>query len=124
MKRTVILATTILTTLAVTGVMTSAGSFAAPLSGTAAMDRIGHGGSTYDTAHGMALGGDSCTLLNSTGTKVDVIERIGHGGSTYTSSRLTPDKEVHCTGLEASVSNEERIGHGGSIYPYGQTMKN
>lgn len=124
MKRTIILATTLLTILAVTGVMTSPGSIAAPPSGTAAMDRIGHGGSTYDTGHGMALRGDGCTFLNPTGTKIDVIERIGHGGSTYSLSRLTSDQQAHCTGLRASITNEERIGHGGSTYPYRATMTN
>jgi hypothetical protein len=117
MKRTIILAATLLTTLAVTGVMNPLGSMAAP-------QRIGHGGSTYDTAHGMAPGRERCTLSNPTNVKVDVIKRIGHGGSTYSSSRLTSDQPANCTGLEASVAIEHRIGHGGSTYSFEATRTN
>ena len=85
MRRTIILAATLLTTLAVTGVVNPSGSIAVPTSGKQMMERIGHGGSTYDTAHGMIPGRDGCTLLNPTGVQVDVIGRIGHGGSTYSS---------------------------------------
>ncbi|MDH4081775.1 MAG: hypothetical protein OEU68_18410 [Nitrospira sp.] len=122
MKGTIILAATLLTTLAVTGVMNPSRSIAVPTSGIEVMERIGHGGSTYDTADGMVPGRDGCTLLNPTGVPVDVIERIGHGGSTYSSSRLTSDQPVSCTGLQANVNIEGRIGHGGSTYPYGVTM--
>jgi hypothetical protein len=86
MKGTIILAATLLTTLAVTGVMNPSRSIAVPTSG------------------------------------IEVMERIGHGGSTYSSSRLTSDQPVSCTGLQANVNIEARIGHGGSTYPYGVTM--
>ncbi len=124
MKRTIILAATILTTLAVTGVMHPSGSIAVSTSGTDVMERIGHGGSTYDTAHGMEPGRDGCTRSNPTGLKIDVIERIGQGGSTYSSSRPTSDHPVNCTGVQARVTINERIGHGGSTYSSGETMTN
>ena len=124
MKRTIIITATLLTTFAVTGVMNPLASIAVSTSGVEVMQRIGHGGSTYDTAQGMALGRDRCTLLHATGAMVDVIERIGHGGSTYSSSRLTSDHPVNCTGLQAMLAIEERIGHGGSTYSYGDTMTN
>lgn len=124
MKPTIILAATLLTTFAVTGVMNPSGSIAAPPSGKEAIERIGHGGSTYNTAHGMTAARDGCNLSNPTGVQVDVIERIGHGGSTYFSSRLTSDQPVTCTGLQVKVEIEDRIGHGGSTYSSGATMTN
>lgn len=124
MKRTIVLAATLLTTFAVTGVMNPAESIATPPSGIEAVERIGHGGSSYGTAQGTVPGRNGCTLSNPTGVKVDVIERIGHGGSTYSSGRLTSDRPVNCTGLQVRVEIEERIGHGGSTYSYGKTMTN
>jgi len=62
--------------------------------------------------------------LNASGAKVEVIERIGHGGSTYSSSRLTSDQPLNCTGLQATLAIEERIGHGGSTYFSGGTLTN
>jgi hypothetical protein len=47
MKRTIILTATLLTTVAVTGVMNPSGSIAVPTSGMEVMERIGHGGSMY-----------------------------------------------------------------------------
>ena len=124
MKRTIILIATLLTTFAVTGVTNPSESIAVPSSGMEVMVRIGHGGSTYDTALGMSLGRDACMLLNATGVKLDVIERIGHGGSTYSSSRLTSDHPVTCTSVQVRVKIDERIGHGGSMYSYGETITN
>ncbi len=54
MRRTIILAATLLTTLATTGVMHPSASIAISTSGMDLMERIGHGGSTYDTAHRIA----------------------------------------------------------------------
>lgn len=124
MRQAIILAATFLTTLAVTNAMSLSASTAAPPHGSAVTNRIGHGGSTYDTAHGVAHVTDGCTHMNQTGAKVDVIERIGHGGSTYFSSQLTSDHPINCTSVQARVKIEERIGHGGSTYSYGASMTN
>lgn len=45
-----------------------------------AVERIGHGGSTYQAKAGQA---GECQA----GQKVDVVQRIGQGGSTYSSSQ-------------------------------------
>ncbi|MFO0700657.1 MAG: hypothetical protein U0236_15645 [Nitrospira sp.] len=124
MKGKIILAAGFFTTIAVTGLMNPSGSNAAHTTGVDGMDRIGHGGSTYDDAHRMALGTDGCALMKQTGIRVDTIERIGHGGSTYFSSRLTSDQTVNCTGPQARVDVIERIGHGGSEYSSSETMAN
>ena len=124
MRRTIILAATLLTTLAVTVVMNPLASIALPTSGMEVMERIGQGGSTYDTDQGMALVKDRCIPMHATGVKFDVIERIGHGGSTYSSSRLTSDQPVNCTAMQPKMKIDERIGHGGSTYSSGDTMTN
>jgi len=102
-----------LSIMAATGVMNASGSFAADTNPADPLDRIGHGGSTYQPESAQA--GDC---------RVDVVARIGHGGSTYSSSQ---SKSVDCA-LEgdAGKSGEAvaRIGHGGSMYSSGQTVSN
>jgi hypothetical protein len=67
-----------LSMMAAIGVVNASASFASDVSTADVLERIGQGGSTYQSKSDRA--GD-CQ------SKVDVLERIGHGGSTYSSSR-------------------------------------
>ena len=70
-------------------------------------ERIGHGGSTYQSKVGRA--GD-CQV------KVDVVERIGAGGSTYVSSQSISGGCQAVREERKQVDVIERIGVGGSTY--------
>lgn len=62
--------------MAVTGIVNGASSFASDVSQVAAIERIGHGRSTYNSKSAQA---STCPV------KGNVVERIGGGGATYSS---------------------------------------
>ena len=105
----------ILATVAAAGLLSASNSFASDASRGDGSERIGHGGSTYQSTS--AHTGD-CQ------TKVDVIERIGQGGSIYRtqSGQISACQSVSETSKPVDVV--ERIGHGGIQYSSSQTMKN
>lgn len=97
--------------MAVTGIVNGSSSFASELGQVAATERIGHGGSTYQSKSAQAR---HCTVT------ADVVERIGAGGSVYSSSQkggcpVAGDEQN-------TVRMIERIGAGGSTYLAGHPM--
>lgn len=108
-----------LSMIAATAPTNASGSFAADTNPADPINRIGHGGSTYQSK--------SAKIVD---CRVDVAARIGHGGSTYSSSQ---SGSVNCA-LEKDagkpVNVMARIGHGGSTYSFTQlhssvrTMRN
>lgn len=91
--------------MAVIGIGNVSGSFASDAAYVAVAERIGHGGSNYQSKSAPT---SNCPV------KADVVERIGGGGSTYSSSRTT---DCQVAGDERSkVRVIERIGAGGSTY--------
>jgi hypothetical protein len=100
------------------GVVSASVSLASDASRGNVLERIGQGGSIYQSKSGRV--GD-CR------TKVDVIERIGHGGSTYSSSQSKSVQVGDChlvAEREQSMDVVERIGQGGSTYSSKQRMSN
>lgn len=108
-----------LSMMAATVAMNASSSFAADTNLADPINRIGHGGSIYQSK--------SARMVD---CRVDVVARIGHGGSTYSSSQ---SGSVNCA-LEKDagkpVNVMARIGHGGSTYSFTQlhssirTMRN
>jgi len=95
------------------GVVHPFDSVASDLSRTDIGERIGHGGSTYQSK-----------LLQSRDCHVVGEERIGHGGTTY---RFQSRQAGQCEKAREGGQKEEvtkRIGHGGAIYSPSQTMSN
>ncbi len=112
-KRIVMLG--ILATVAATGLVSASGSFASDASRGDGSERIGHGGSTYQSKS--ASTGD-CQV------KVEVIERVGQGGSIYRSQSGQVSDCQSASDAAKPVDVVERIGHGGTQYSSSQTMKN
>lgn len=97
--------------MAVTGIVNVSSSFASDAARVAVTERIGHGGSIYQS---------KLAQTSNCPAKADVVERIGGGGSTYSSSQTT---DCQVAGDERSkVRVIERIGGGGSTYLTSQPM--
>lgn len=105
----------ILATVAATGLVSASGSFASDASRGNGSERIGHGGSSYQSES--ARTGD-CQA------KVEVIERIGQGGLIYRSQSGQLSDCPSADNTTKPVDVVERIGHGGVQYSSSQTMKN
>lgn len=102
--------------VAVTGVVNASSGLASDVGQVSVTERIGHGGSTYQSHFESAI---DCWM------KVDRVERIGAGGSTYASSRSTSTQAHTCQAAEEGqkrVDVIERIGAGGSTYFSNQTV--
>lgn len=91
--------------MAVTGIVNVSCGFASDFGEVAATERIGHGGSIYQSKSAQA---SNCPI------KAGVVDRIGAGGSMYSLSR---NEVCPVAGDERSnVRVIERIGAGGSTY--------
>ncbi len=105
--------------VAATGVTNASSSFAADANRVGVMDeRIGHGGSTYDSSQ--PDGASDCPVRPGEQREVDVIERIGTGGSTYAFSK-TDGCQMAGEGRK-KVDVIKRIGTGGSTYSTSQPI--
>ncbi len=96
-----------------TGLVHPFDSVASNTSRTEIAERIGHGGSTYQSRF---LQASDCQVVGE--------ERIGHGGTTY---RLQSRQAGQCEKAREGGQKEEVtkwIGHGGTIYSPSQTMSN
>ncbi|MBX3303875.1 MAG: hypothetical protein KF693_16815 [Nitrospira sp.] len=101
-----------LSIVAVTGVVNASSSFASDASRVNVAERIGHGGSIYQSEPDRA---GVCQV------RVDMVERIGAGGSIYSSSRSRSTQAGGCQVAEEEqkrVDIIERIGAGGSTYSF------
>ena len=102
-------------TVAAISLVSASGSSASDANRGDGSERIGHGGSTYQSKS--ARTGD-CQA------KVEVIERIGQGGSIYRSQSGQISDCQSASDTAKPVDAVERIGHGGIQYSSSQTMKN
>lgn len=105
----------ILATVAATGLASASGSFASDASRGEGSERIGHGGSIYQS---------KSTRIGDCQVKVDVIERIGQGGSLFRSQSGQVSECQSASDTAKPVDVVVRIGHGGTQYSSSQTMKN
>ncbi len=97
--------------VAAIGMVHASSSFASELDQVVVEERIGHGGSTYQSKSVQA---SNCPVKDS------VVERIGAGGSTYSSSQTDG---CHMAGNERpTVTIMERVGAGGSTYSSSQPV--
>jgi len=106
-----ILTIVFLSMVVATGIVNTFDSFASDTSRIDIGERIGHGGSTYQSKFIQA---SDCRVVRE--------ERLGHGGSMY---QLKSGQFGDCQIAREGGKKEEvaqRIGHGGSIYSSSQTM--
>ncbi len=85
-------------------------SFASDASRTDIGERVGHGGSTYQSK---SIRASDCRIVGE--------ERIGQGGSMYQLKSGPGDCQIAKEAVQ-SEDGAKRIGHGGSTYPTRQTM--